>query len=283
MRCPECGGEINENDIICSGCGAEIIDAVSGEYERTDPEEREEAVPQKKSGKKKSGNDKGKKQRSAMIPKVAAAALAVILIAALCVVISNNVRMSKGRKLFDDVPLGRDVLYIGTQVGVNFSAAGISDYGAMNYVAGDYNFVCEAEKSVTVDGIPLPEWAVLLNEKDSSVTEAKLYNFYVLKHGWMGERAAAMIEPTEAVEFGSSVKSAERSLGLKPYVIIKESVKNTSTYVYRYHYTDSATGSNCVRNIYVTASDVDGKVSGAYDEQLDYLGMILGAGKTADS
>lgn len=277
MRCPECGGEINENDIICSGCGAEIINAVSGEYERIDPEEREEAGTHKRIGKKKSSNDKSKKNRSVMIPRVIIAALAAVLIAALCIVISNNVRISKGRKIFDSLPLGRDVLYIGTQTGTDFSAAGISEYGAMNYLAGYYNFVCEAEKSVTVDGIPLPEWAVLLNEKDGAVTEAKLYNFYVLKHGWMGERTAAMIEPTEAVEFGAAVKSAERSLGLKPYVIIKESVKNTSTYVYRYHYTDSTTGSNCVRNIYVVASDVDGKVSGAYDEQLDYLGMILGA------
>lgn len=273
MRCPECGGEINENDIICSGCGAEIINASEAAY--AEPDEREEQdVPKRRGGKT---GEKNKKRRLIIIVRAAAAVLIIAAIAVLCAVIVSNIRASKGRKIFDSVPLGRDVEYIGTQVGAEFAAAGASEYGAVNYIAGTYNYVCEAEKSVTVDGIPLPEWVVLLSENGGAVTEAKLYNFSVLKHGWMGERTAEMIDPSAAVEFGSTVKAAERSLGLKPYAIIKESGNNTSTYVYRYHYTDSQTGSNCVKNIYVIANDVDGKVGGAYDETLDYLGLILGA------
>lgn len=277
MRCPECGGEINENDIICSGCGAEIINASEAAY--AEPDEREEQdVPQKRGRKAgKNGTEKNKKRRLIIIVRAAAAVLIIAAIAVLCVIIAGNIRASKGRKIFDGVPLGRDVEYIGTQVGAEFAAAGASEYGAVNHIAGTYNYVCEAEKSVTVDGIPLPEWVVLLSENGGAVTEAKLYNFSVLKHGWMGERTADMIDPSTAVEFGSTVKAAERSLGLKPYAIIKESGSNTSTYVYRYHYTDSQTGSNCVKNIYVVANDVDGKVGGAYDETLDYLGLILGA------
>lgn len=273
MRCPECGGEINENDIICSGCGAEIINASEAAY--AEPDEREEQdVPKRRGGKT---GEKNKKRRLIIIVRAAAAVLIIAAIAVLCAVIVSNIRASKGRKIFDSVPLGRDVEYIGTQVGAEFAAAGASEYGAVNHIAGTYNYVCEAEKSVTVDGIPLPEWVVLLSENGGAVTEAKLYNFSVLKRGWMGERTAEMIDPSAAVEFGSTVKAAERSLGLKPYAIIKESGNNTSTYVYRYHYTDSQTGSNCVKNIYVIANDVDGKVGGAYDETLDYLGLILGA------
>lgn len=277
MRCPECGGEIGENDIICSGCGAEIINASETVY--AEPEEREERDTPQKRGKKagKNGTEKNKKRRFAIIVRAAAAVVIIAVIAVICVVIAGNIRMSKGRKLFDSVPLGRDVEYIGTQVGAEFAAAGASGYGAVNHISGYYNYVCEAEKSVTVDGIPLPEWVVLLREKDGAVTEAKLYNFGVLKHGWMGERTAEMIDPSSAVEFGSSVKAAERSLGLKPYAVIKESGNNTSVYVYRYHCVDSQTGSNCVKNIYVVSNDVDGKVVDAYDETLDYLGLILGA------
>lgn len=278
MRCPECGGEINENDIICSGCGAEIINTSEAYYD--EPEESAEGGNPKRVKKAaKNGADKNKRKKFIIAVRVGAVVLLLAIAVVLYAVISGSVRMSKGRKIFDAVPLGRDAEFIATQTGGTFAAAGGSEYGALNYMSGNYNYVCEAEKSVTVDGIPLPEWTVLLREKGGAVTEAKLYNFGVLKHGWMGERTADMIEPTAAVEFGSTVKAAERSLGLKPYVIIKESERNTSTYVYRYHYTDSATGSNCVRNLYVVASDVDGKVGGAYDEQLDYLGLILEADK----
>lgn len=279
MRCPECGGEINENDIICSGCGAEIINTSEAYYEEPE-EDAEVGNPKRVKKAAKNGTDKNKRKKFIIAVRIGAIALLLAIVIVLWAVISGSVRMSKGRKIFDAVPLGRNAEFIATQTGGDFAAAGGSEYGALNYMAGNYNYVCEAEKAVTVDGIPLPEWTVLLREKGDAVTEAKLYNFGVLKHGWMGERTADMIEPTAAVEFGIPVKKAEQSLGLKPYVIIKESERNTSTYVYRYHYTDSATGSNCVRNLYVVANDADGgKVGGAYDEQLDYLGLILEADK----
>ena len=85
---------------------------------------------------------------------------------------------------------------------------------------------------------------------------------------------ASKIEPS-VVEYGMKSKSAERALGMKPYTIIKENEGNTSTYAYRYHYTDNDSGNTCVMNFYVVVDDSDGKVKYVYEEQLDYLNLIL--------
>lgn len=269
MRCPECGSEINDNEVYCPGCGAEII--LGGTPDDIRQEDTGDTQKQKRNNKDKKG-----KNRLLIILRIAGLAAAAALIVILIVYIAGVTKAAAGRKVFDGVPLGRDIEYISTRTGVEFLSGESSAYGAVNYIA-DYDYICESEKSVAVDGITLPEWAVLLRANPTgSVEEAALYNFSILKHSWMGVKTAEKLE-TSLVEYGATVKSAERALGLKPYTIVKESTENTSIYVYRYHYTDDESGNNCVRNFYVEVSDVDGQVKNVYDEQLDYLNLILQA------
>lgn len=289
MRCPECGGEVNENEVFCPGCGAELFGVTE---EAADTESVEEAEIEKNGKKSKKNkkkdkdknqkNSKSKKQKAIMAARIAGIVILLALIAVLIIAAVNSVSASKGRKIFDKVPLGRDINIIESDTGADFIDGKSSAYGAVNHIS-DYNYICESGKAVGVDGIQLPEWAVLLkSDSGSSVNEAILYNFSILKHSWMGTRTAARVEPS-TVEFGMNLKAAERALGLKPYMIVKESNENTSVYVYRYNYTDSESGNTCVRNFYVEISDVDGKVKSAYDKQLDYLNMILGVGELSEN
>lgn len=272
MKCPECGVEINDNEVYCPKCGAEIIlGDMTDDIRQEDTQDIGDTKKQKRNNKDKKG-----KNRLIIVLRIVGAAVVIALIIILIVYIVGVTKSAAGRKVFDGVPLGRDIEYVSTQTGVEFLSGESSEYGAVNYIA-DYDYICESEKSVTVDGIMLPEWAVLLRENSAgSVDEAVLYNFGRLKHSWMGSRTAEKLE-TASVEYGMTIKSAERALGLKPYTIVKESMENTSIYVYRYHYTDDESGNNCVRNFYVEISDVDGKVKNVYDEQLDYLNLILQA------
>ena len=269
MKCPECGAAINDNEVYCPKCGAEIISVDMTENERQ--EDAQDAGDTQKPKK----NKKGKK-RLVLILRISVIAAALVLIVLLIVYFVGVVKASAGRKIFESVPLGRDIDMIGKETGVIFLNGEGSAYGAVNYIA-DYDYIYESEKSVTVDGIMLPEWAVLLRKNAvGSVDEAVLYNFGLLKHSWMGSKTAEKLE-TASVEYGMSIKNAERALGLKPYTIIKESEDNTSVYVYRYHYTDDESGNNCVMNFCIEISDVDGQVKNVYAEQLDYLNLILQA------
>ena len=288
MRCPECGGEINENEVFCPSCGAELFGVPQAPTETETSEFAEEAdtenAGKKKKGKNKKNspkNGKNKKQKLIIGVRIAGIAVLLVIIVVLILVAANSISASKGRKIFDKVPLGRNIDIIESETGADFLEGKVSEYGAVNHIS-NYKYICESETAVNVDGIQLPEWAVLLqSDSDGSVNEATLYNFSVLKHGWMGARTAERIEPS-TVEFGMTAKAAERALGLKPYTIIKESRENTSLYIYRYNYTDSESGNTCVRNFFVEVSDVDGKVKSAYDGQLDYLNLILGNSGAAD-
>lgn len=290
MRCPECGGEINENEVFCPSCGAELFgvpekSAEPDVFDVLEETDTESGGKKRRKGKDKGGaqkNTKSKKQKLVIALRIALIVLLLVLIVILIMVAADSISSSKGRKIFDNVDLGRDVEMIKSKTKADFINGKVSDYGAVNHIS-DYDYICESENAVNVDGVQLPEWAVLLkSDSDGSVNEAVLYNFSVLKHSWMGEKTAERIEPS-TVEFGMTSKAAERALGLKPYTIIKESKENTSVYVYRYNYTDSESGNTCVRNFYVEVSDVDGKVKSAYDSQLDYLNLILGSGGLSDN
>lgn len=273
MNCPECGKEINNNDVFCGWCGAEIISGGEAASDDEAVSEEKDRRLSKLSNKNKNG-DKKKPLRIAIrvIAAIAAAAAIVMLI----VYIVNTVKASEGRKIFDSVPLGRDIDIIESSTATAFISGESSAYGALNHIA-DYDYICESEKGVNVGGIEVPEWAVLLRKSGGdTVGEAVLYNFYVIGHNWMGSKTASNIE-TSVINFGDSLKSAERTLGLKAYTIVKESSANTSTYVYRYHYVDSESGNTIVKNFYIVVSDVDNQVKDVRDEQLDYLKLILQA------
>ena len=277
MRCPECGFEVAESDVFCGSCGSELVESADKAAAVKEQPEQDELETKKSKPKK---GEKGKKKKISGINLKtiligAGVVLAIVIIVIIIVYVSASVKAAKGRKVFDKVPLGRNADMIESVTEEVFVSGEGSPYGALNYIA-DYDYICESEDSVEVDGINLPEWAVLLNKDYSgNINKATLYNFSVLKRSWMGEKKDSKID-SSVIEYDMKLKAAERKLGLKPYTIIKENDGNTSTYAYRYHYTDNASGNTCVMNFYVVVDDSDNqKVKYVYEEQLDYLNLIL--------
>lgn len=274
MKCHECGMEIDDNELFCPGCNAEIITAIP------------EADNKKKTAKKKTGlfksKNKGTNEQTAVDKKkklkligIVLLAVAVVIAVVLIVVnIAASIKANEGRKLIEKLPLGRDIEIIESETEMNFVDTSV--YGAVGHVA-EFDYICEAEDSVVVGGITVPEWAVVLEKApNDAICKATLLNFNAIKHNWMGEKTALAID-LSVIDFGSEIKKAERALGLKPYTIIKDSADNTSEYVYRYHYIDDETGNTIVMNLYVTVDDVDKKVVDVKDSQVDYMKLILGA------
>lgn len=274
MKCPECGSELKENAVFCGNCGTEIIcnetaNIIDGKETGKNGDAEKQPVSNKNNKK-----SSGKKLKLKTVLKISGVILALILVIIIIVFVSASIKASRGRKIFDSVPLGRDIDIIESNTGVAFISGESSVYGALNHIV-DYDYICESEDSVTVSGIKVPEWAVLLRKgDDDTVTEAILYNFSNIKHNWMGEKTASEIKTT-VIEYGMSAKSAERTLGLKPYTIVRESTENTTTYVYRYHYIDDESENTVVKNFYIVVDDVDNQVEDVYDEKLDYLAMIF--------
>lgn len=286
MRCPECGSEISENDVFCGSCGAEIFyvpDASPAEQEIPDKEKTDKkSDPKHKNKKKDRKSSHSAKEKFIAAVRIICVVLIAILIIIIIVFAVMSVKAGEGKRIFDKIPLGRDVEKISAETGADFSAGKNSLYGALNYIA-DHDFICESEKSIDVNGIQVPEWAILLNKDGSdNVIRAVLYNFSLLRHNWMGEKTGDKIDAS-MIQFGMKQKEAERIIGLKPYTITKESEGNTETFTYRYHYTDEASGNNCVMNLYVVISDVDGQVKDVYDEKLDYINLILKGNSSGQS
>lgn len=274
MKCPECGMEIDNNEVFCTACGAEIINTTVENVEKN-PAKTKKKINFFKN--KDTKNNETVSDNKKKLKIIGIAVLAVIVIIAAIIIAVNivaSIKANEGRKLIDKIPLGRDVEIIEAETGMNFDDT--SAYGAVGHIA-DFEYICESEENVVVGGITVPSWAVVLKKApNDAISEATLLNFNVIEHNWMGEKTALAID-LSVIEFGTTIKKAERVLGLDPYTIIKNSGDNTSVYVYRYHYVDDETENTIVKNLYITVDDTEGEVVDAKDSQVDYMKLILGA------
>ena len=272
MKCPECGIEIDDNEAFCPKCGAEILTVIPNSDTNNKNTEQKKKLFKRKTVDKGAASSGGKKK----FKIVGAVSLLIILIVAVIIIVVNvmaSIRANEGRKLIEKIPLGRDIEIIESETKMNFVDASI--YGAVGHVV-DFDYVCESDKSVIVGGITVPEWAVVLEKApNNAISKAALLNYNVIEHNWMGEKTALAID-LSVISFGTSIKKAERSLGLKPYTIIKDSGDNTSVYVYRYHYVDDETENTIVKNLYIKVDDVEEKVVDVKDSQVDYMKLMLG-------
>ena len=273
MKCPECGIEIDDNEAFCPACGAEILTAIPSAKSDKKKSSKKTGLFKKKAGADKENIAEDKRKKLKLIGigiLIAAVVIAAIIIA---VNVISSIKANEGRKIIEKIPLGRDIEIIEAETEMNFVDTSV--YGAVGHIA-EFDYICESEGSIVVGGITVPEWAVVLEKApNDAISKATLLNFNAIEHNWMGEKTALSID-LSVIEFGTAIKKAERSLGLKPYTIIKNSADNTSVYVYRYHYVDDETENTIVKNLYITVDDVESKVVDAKDSQVDYMKLILG-------
>lgn len=273
MKCPECGIEIDNNEVFCTACGAEIINNTTESIEKKPAKTKKKINFFKNKDSKKHEAASDNKKKIKIIGIAVLAVIVVITAIIIAVNIAASIKANEGRKLIEKIPLGRDVEIIEAETGMNFDDT--SAYGAVGHIA-DFEYICESAENVVVGGITVPSWAVVLKKApNDAISEATLLNFNAIEHNWMGEKTALAID-LSVIEFGTTIKKAERALGLDPYTIIKNSGDNTSVYVYRYHYIDDETENTIVKNLYITVDDTEGEVVDARDSQVDYMKLILG-------
>lgn len=298
MICSKCGAQNEDNEMFCNSCGAELYtgenvteekktDKKSGiafgigkgknkkpkkasDDKKTDGNLTEKKSDKKTEGKKLSAEEKNKK--AALRIKLIAAAIAVIAIVIVIIIIAGNINSTKGAKIADKVPLGRNIDYCIKETGEDFTST--SQYKDMKSVS-NFDYICESDKTVNISGITVPRWAVLVTEDSSRILDTvEYYDFSSLKNGWKGEHSNIRFTK-ETVTYGMDVKTVNKTIGFTPYYTKKTS-DNKSLNCYRYYIVDNDTGTERVFNYYVEFNDVNGTVVNAYDTEINYVNYVLG-------
>lgn len=298
MKCSKCGAQNEDNEMFCNSCGAELY---------TGENVKEEKKPEKKSGMafgigkgknkkpKKASDDKktegnaaekkteGKasdkklsaeerKKNAALRIKLIAGAVAVVAVVIVIVIVAGSIGSTKGSKIADKVPLGRNIDYCIKETGEDFAST--SQYKDMKSVA-NFDYICESDKTVNISGITVPRWAVLVTEDSSRILDTvEYYDFSSLKNGWKGEHSNIRFNK-ETVSYGMDMKTVNKTIGFTPYYTKKTS-DNKSLNCYRYYIVDNDTGTERVFNYYVEFNDVNGTVVNAYDTEINYVNYVLG-------
>jgi hypothetical protein len=260
MVCPKCKSEITEDTDFCGICGAKLIEGVFDESESAEPRRRE-----KKESHKQSRHNLIKKL------KIAGVAAAVLASAVLVIVIVTSLRTSEGMRIADKVPLGRNIEIVNSDTGVYFER--YSKNAIMSEI-GTFSYIYESEESVTVDGIKLPEWAVMLSANTSgNIYKSTYYDFSVLGKSWKGSKKSALPD-TEAIEYGSKVSEAQKILGLRPYAVVTTLDDNTQKLIYRTHAEDE-NGNVRVYNINLFVNEADSTVKDVSISDSDYVSFYF--------
>lgn len=270
MNCPKCNAEIEDGAVFCGNCGYDISsDNIMNTLEEnaSKTEQKKKALKLKK--KNKTEEEPAKKTNWKLIAVI----VIIIVIAAAIGAAILLLGSTEGEKVLKNVPIGRDIAYAETKTDKDFTT--VSKYDAMKDI-NSFDSICESLTGIKIEGTYLPEWAVAVSTaSDGTIDRVTYYDFSQLHKTWKGYRAKGEIKTTE-IEYGMSEKAVERKLGFKPYTIIKD-IDNTSTYVYRYYYSDDVTGNDVVVNYSVVFNDIDGNVKNVYTSTIDYNGFMFSA------
>ena len=306
MICKKCGAKCPDGEMFCQNCGTELLSAMAdeasgNESDTDDVEAGSPDIPENKSVfskirlkkdnkgssdkqgtaqdskneiiQKPSPDKKRSSHRSMKIYlKTAGIVIVVLLIAVLVAGIASHIKASEGKRLSERVPIGRNIDYCIKETGVDFS----NTENPYNLKAvSKYDYVKCSDKSVNIDGIEMPAWAVMIGvDRDKSISYVDYYDFSVLKKGWKGEYSKLLFTQ-DTVSYGMDKKSVSKVMNFSPYYIRRTS-KDRTTWCYRYHITDNSSGTERVFNYYVVFSDTNDTVVNAYDSEIEYVNYVLG-------
>lgn len=293
MKCSKCGAQNEDNEMFCNSCGAELYTGENVKEEKkpekksgmafgigkgkdkkpkkaSDDKKTEGKISDKKEAKKLSAEER--KKKAALRIKLIAAAVAVVVVVIVIIIIAGSIGSSKGAKIADKVPLGRNIDYCIKETGEDFAST--SQYKDIKSVA-NFDYICESDKTMNISGISVPQWAVLVTEDSSRILDTvEYYDFSSLKNGWKGEHSNIKFTK-ETVSYGMDMKTVNKTIGFTPYYTKKTS-DNKSLNCYRYYIVDNDTGTERVFNYYVEFNDVNGTVVNAYDTEINYVNYVLG-------
>ncbi len=225
----------------------------------------------KLSKKNKNENIDDKKSKKPNAKVIVAVVIALIAVCVVVFLFITKFSVTEGQKIFNKTPLGRNIEFIEKDTDSNFLS--ISKASSLSKICV-FDYVCESEKMVSVDGINLPEWAVLLRKSsDNTIIKATYYNFKQVSHSFKGNKMQNDFS-ADSIKYGMKISEVNKTLGIAPYTIYKE-IDNKLTYVYRFYYNDTATGDDVVVNCYVVFNELDETVKDVYTNKIDYVGTLL--------
>lgn len=252
MTCPHCDATVAEGVQYCPACGADIS-AI----------EENEGKPSKKAAKKASA----KKKLNGII-----AVIAVILVAALAVFIAVKVSSGEGERIAKDLSdkIARSIAIAEKNANVTLSET--SAYPILKEVE-DFNYIYESDKSVKVEGIHLPEWAIFVKtDNNDRITTVTYYNYKVLENNWKGQKASQKIDST-VVEYGMTVREVQKALPLEPLSITRSN-DDITRYRYKYFYVDEESKNELAYYLDI-AFDVDNNVTDISNKENNYMPYVL--------
>ena len=277
MICKNCGSECPDGNIFCEKCGAELESSVLPENIDSKGRIVNESAKNKQSKPKAAPKHEkihlteGQKAARKKALKTGGIVAAVIVVIVLFMLIVNLVNSSKGYAYATKISLGRNVEYAESETGLKFSKK--SENGMINSMAG-FDYIYISDEKVRVSGSEQPKWAILLNvDKDEMITDVQFYDFTQLKLNWKGNKTDSKLTE-ESLTYGMSIKSVNKTLGLKPYYL-KRSVSNDSVYCYRYYFTDPDAGYDRAFNYYVDFSETELTVRSISYSEIEYAKTIL--------
>lgn len=263
MKCAKCGFENMEGAGFCGQCGEDL----SSDSIMNTLDENAENVKKKSKKEKKKKNDGEKPKKN--IKAIVISCVAAVGVAAGVIAIMLNLP-SEGEKVLKNVPIGRDLAYAEAKTECDFNEK--SKYDSLSSVP-DFDNICEGNLTIKVEGVSFPEWAIAVElANDETINRVVYYDFSQLQKDWKGHHSSEKIEQS-VIEYGMKRKAVDKALGFTPYSIIKE-IDNTVTNIYRYYYSDEATGNDIVCNFCVVFNDVDESVKDVYVTEIEYIGLM---------
>ncbi|MDR0947827.1 MAG: zinc ribbon domain-containing protein [Ruminococcus sp.] len=270
MNCPKCKSEITEDYDFCSICGAKLSDMADDFDVSLDEDVTPKSEHKNKKSRKRKFPSKAELLKKA---KIAGVVLAVIAVLIIIIVIIVSLRSSEGERVAAAVPLGRTIDIVQKETGVEFKQ--FSAYAYMRQIS-EYDYVYESDEKINVDGIELPQWAVLLAQSASkNIYKVVYFDFTQLHKSWKGVTKANKFD-INTVEYKDKFSNVKKLFGQSPYAVITTLEQNRSKCIFRYN-ADDELGNSAVYNITVSLDDADETVIDITEEEIDYINFFFSA------
>ncbi len=208
--------------------------------------------------------------------------LIAAIVLTLAVVIAVIIGVNQYRKWRNDGE--RYAQNLSEQIGVSpktaekYAKLKLSDASAFPYInmvmeQKGYSYVYESSETVSVSGVAIPEWVVLITVDNATVSEVVYYDYKELGKYGNGTRTKDHVSATGIVS-GMDSALVQEYTGFAPLCTRYE--KDVTTEYYKYYYTDQNTG-NVVCYV-LTVEYAEGAVPVATETQNHFLLSMLTVG-----
>lgn len=224
---------------------------------------------EKKEKKKAPKKKRGGRARTVLIVLCVAAVLIVLI----WLLIYLRVRSDDGARIAKKLSL-----LIGTRVtdaekSANVTLSNQSDYAVLQNAAISSGAYAQSRKTCDLEGVKLPQWAILCGTDGENLQNVVYYNFEALEKNLFGTPRKAYIE-TNLIQQGAKVQDVEDTLDLPPYSVTYGADK-TETRVYRYCYEDPDNHSDTVSYVITAVWGEDDNLISITDARINYIESLL--------